>query len=148
MEALKKDKKASMNFTSFAVGIIAMSMLALAASTFMIDLSTFYGVPINSAAYPETYNKLNEMLNASNEIAAGVTGDTTSTGSTSDSLLQQGASAVKIAFSTIGVFKALLIDSTAVLGLPWWFSAGVVAMILVILGLLAIAIITKQFIRP
>jgi len=148
MEALKNNKRGSVNFTSFAVGIIAMSMLALAASTFMIDLSTFYGVPINSQAYPETYNKLNEMLNVSNQIGIGVTGDTTSTGSTSDALLQQGTSAVKIAFSTIGVFKALLIDSTNALGLPWWFGAGVVAMILVILGLLAIAIITKQFIRP
>jgi hypothetical protein len=137
-----------MTFSSLGLAIIAVSMFALAMTGLMVDLSSKYGVPVNQS-YPETYNKMQQILNDTNQIGEAVTGDAeTSALSQSDALLQQGGAAIKTSFGGISLIGAMLRDVSNFIGLPTWFVGGVIAMIIVVLGWLGIAILNRLFFKP
>jgi len=133
-----------MNFTTLTVAIIFMSMFALAIGAFMVDLSSNYQVPINQS-YTNTYQKLNEITNITNEINAEVIGDSSTSSTSSEALFQQGQSAVLLSFGGIGLIGAILQDGAEVIGLPYWFIGGILAIIIVILSFLLFGVFTRAF---
>lgn len=141
------NKVGGMNFTSLSIGILILSMFAIALGGFLVDLGTTYGIQVNES-YTNTYAKIGEISNITNQINQQVIGDDATSSTTSEALFQQGQSAVIISFKAIGLIGAVLQDAGTLIGLPYWFVGGILAIILVILGFLAIAIITKQFIKP
>lgn len=133
-----------MNFTSLVIGVIIVSMLALGLGSFMADLSSTYGVPMNQT-YVNTYAKLNEISNITNNINDQVISDSTSTGDVAETLLSQGGASIKLSLSGIGLIGAMLQDASGELGLPSWFVGGILGIIIVSLAFLAITVLTKAF---
>ena len=134
------------NFTSFTLAIIMVSLCAVGFGAFMVDLGATYGVPIDPA-YSNTYDKTNEILNKSNQITQTVSGNIATTDSISDIWVLQGTSAIQLGLQGTSLIKAMLLDAANIIGLPYWFIGGVLAMILVVLGYLAISALSRQFIQ-
>lgn len=134
-----------MNFTSWIVGIIVVSMVFIGFGSFMGDLGRNYGVEVNQSQF-ETFNKLDEIINTTAEIHGEVIGEETSTGDVSDNLITQGLSAIKFAMTGgIGLVRAMLLDASNWLGIPSWFVSGILAIIIIILSLVALTILTRAF---
>lgn len=142
---MKKSKRGGMNFTTLTVAIILVSMFALSIVELTAGLANRYNVVFNDS-YPNTFNKINQITNQTNQINAQVTGADTSSGtSTTDALFQQGQAAIGLSFQSLGLISALLTDSADALNLPSYLVGGILGMIIVILSLLALTILMRAF---
>lgn len=131
-------------FTSLGIAVIMVSMVVLGYTAWVTELSVNYGIPVNMSL-PNTANKLLEITNLTNEINNQVVNDDTTAGDPLASFASQGATAVKISLSGVSLVRAMLLDSSEYLGVPSWFVTSLIAILLLILGLLALTVLMRAF---
>lgn len=133
-----------LNFTTLTISIIVVSMFALAIGSFMVDIGSRYGVSVNQS-YTHTYDKMQKISNISNQVSQQVIGDEATSSSQGEALFQQGQSAMMLSFRGTELIGAMGQDATEEIGIPWWFTGGVIAIIIVILGFLLFGVLLRAF---
>ncbi len=134
------------NFTSLAIAVILLSMIALGLSGFLADMSDTYEVEINQS-YSNTFDKLEEISNQTNELSNNLVASGATSGDIDTALFQQAQGSVLLSFAGIGLIQAMLLDASNDLGLPSWVVGGTVAIIIVMLAFLAFSALPRLFAR-
>lgn len=135
-----------MNFTSFIIALIIVSMFAGSFGIFLGDLTTTYNITTNTS-FVDTYNKIDMLVNKTNQINNQVQGQESQEGDTTTSLLKIGFATASIVYSAIGLVNSMINDISLTIGLPPFIVGGVLAIIIIILGLYVISVLTKSFFK-
>lgn len=132
------------SFTSFTTSIIIVSLVAIAMSGLLMDSVQKYGVSVPQD-YTRTFDVLNQSINQSNNIREGVLGSEASSSDSATAIIQQSQSAIITSFAGINLIKGMLLDMGGIIGIPAWFIGGLIALLIIVLGYLALTYLSKQF---
>lgn len=133
-----------MNFTTFLTAVILLTMFATTYSVVLADVSTTYNISTNTS-FTNPYSNINTLINKTQQINNQVQGEGSQEGDIETSFLKIGFSTIAIVYSSITLVIAMLTDLGSVMGLPSYMIGGIIAILIVILGLYAVTIFYKSF---
>ena len=121
-----------MKLENYLIAIIIFSMVVLAASSALSGLHEKYSFTIESENV-EMYSKLNDTKSLAYDIGENIKG-TEVTEADSWSVLASGAlSAVKMVLTNFVIVQNLITSISTTLGLPTFFAAGLITIVLILI---------------
>lgn len=132
-----------MKASEFIVVLLLMVMIILGFTTFLGGLAKNYNINVNTSQFESTYNKINETVNLSEQIASGIS---TSKLDESNMFYSMSASAygsLKLIFKAIGIFNSIIVNIAKTLSIPVWAVTLTIALI----GVLITFMIIKAIFR-
>jgi hypothetical protein len=113
-------------------------------SGLLMDGVQKYGVSIPQD-YTRTFDVLNQSINQSNNIRTGVLGSDATSSDSATAIIQQSSMAITTSFAGIDLVKSMLLDMGDVIGIPAWFIGGLICLLIIVLGYLALTYLSKQY---
>ena len=132
-----------MKASEFIVVLLLFVMIVLGFTTFLGGLANQYGVSTNNTQFQSTYNKINETVNLSEDIAQGVTGSSLDESNMFYSMSASAYGSLKLIFRAIGIFNSIVVNIAKTLSIPTWAVTLTIALI----GVLITFMIIKAIFR-
>jgi hypothetical protein len=121
------------------IGVVLVSMIAIGIASFLQGQADVHGVSVDTG-FNNTFNTFTNMTDETNDIRDSISSADTGVVDSVSNFISGSYSALRIVLNIVFLPIDFFLDVGSLIGLPWWFSTGI---IIIIVLLVAFAIINR-----
>lgn len=110
-----------MKLDSFLIGFVIFSLIVVTGVLMVQDVNTTYGVDVDTGAFNETYDTIDEMYEISTGMQGHVLDTELSDTEAWESSVKGSYSAVRLIKNTFSLFSGIITSISETLGVPGYF---------------------------